>query len=122
MKSKHCFTAFLVASLAALSACTPAPKYKLLPPTEPLIITRGTSRTITLRVQRYDGYASAAVVTASAEPDGVTITPAQASITGSSQEYSVSVSSSVSPGRASVFFEPDVAGYGSGGRIPITVQ
>ncbi len=113
---------FMVVGLVALSACTPAPKYRLIPPTETLTVARGTSGTITLGVQRFDGYANAAFVTATASPDGVNVTPAQANITGDSQVYTVSVSSSVPPGQASIFFEPNVSGYGSGGRVPITVQ
>jgi hypothetical protein len=114
--------AFLIVGLFTLSACTPAPKYRLIPPTETLTVSRGTSRTLTLGVQRFEGYAKAALVTASASPAGVTITPEQASIAGDSQVYTVSVLSSVPPGTAHISFSPDVAGYGSGGSVAITVQ
>jgi hypothetical protein len=122
MSSIHLRFAVLVVGLAALSACTPAPKYHLILPTEALIVARGTSLTFTLGVQRLEGYAKDALVTTSASPVGVTITPEQASIAGNSQVYTISVSGSVSPGPAYINLEPDVAGYGSGGSIPITVQ
>ena len=109
-------------SLIALSACTPAPKYGLTLPTSALAIARGSSQSFTLTVQRFNGYASVALVTASSGTDGVTITPARASISGDSQMYTVSVSSSAAIGPASIFLEPDVAGYGSGGSVTITVQ
>lgn len=114
-------TSWLIAVLIALSACTPAPKYKLTLPATALTIARGSSQSFTLNVQRLAGYAGVALVTARSETDGVTVTPAQASISGDSQIYTVSVSSSAaSP--ASIDLEPDVGGYGSGGRVTINVQ
>jgi Cupin len=113
---------WLIAVLIALSACTPAPKYKLTLPTSALTIARGSSQSFTLGVQRYKGYGGVALVTARSGTDGVTITPAQASIGGDSQIYTVSVSSSAAIGPVSFFLKPDVGGYGSGGSVTISVR
>lgn len=122
MKSTSWLIVVLIASLTELSACTPPPRYKLIPPTAALSIARGSSQSFTLGVLRLAKYTGIAVVIVRCRDDGVTVTPAQATINGDSQIYTVSVSSSAAIGTAYITLEPATRGYGLGGSVTITVQ
>jgi hypothetical protein len=111
----------VIALITALTACTPAPTHRLRFAVSEVTVAQGTSTTLAMSIEKLDAKAGDAQITLVAAPPGVTVTPAQAVVSGNSLNVTISVASNAPLGKATFGYEPNPCCYGVGANLMVNV-